>query len=170
MAPFTHWLDLSNEVYNVSEFPLVPNWPVLTDIFFNCSTLTAGHFGTSGSSETLCTSFERSNLCVFGATKLKGVPPLLSLAKNSWRKAIVHLKRANIPFLLSICVIHRFWGIFKTPCHHCAIDECIFRHEWLSSKFHRSRWQRLYFFFFFSKSQWLKIKIFYWNKFLFGIL
>ena len=47
--------------------------------FFDRSTLTAGHFGTSGSSETLCTSFERSNLCVIGATKLKGVTPLLWL-------------------------------------------------------------------------------------------
>ena len=35
------------------------------------SNLTAGDFGTSGSSETLCTSFERSNQCVIGATKLK---------------------------------------------------------------------------------------------------
>ena len=32
-----------------------------SDVFFDHSTLTAGIFGTSGSSDTLCTSFERSN-------------------------------------------------------------------------------------------------------------
>ena len=38
-----------------------------SDVFFDCSTLTAGIFGTSGSSETYCTSFERSNQCLSGA-------------------------------------------------------------------------------------------------------
>ena len=48
-----------------------------TDVFFDCSTLTAGHFGTSGSSETLCTSFERSNQALFGFNELKGMAALL---------------------------------------------------------------------------------------------
>ena len=43
---------------------------------FVLPTLTAGHFGISGSSETLCTSFKRSHRCVLAATKLKGVTPL----------------------------------------------------------------------------------------------
>ncbi len=81
VAPITHLLDLSNEVHNVSELPLVPKIPAVKverwkktsvlvlkwTFFFDRSSLTAGHFGTSGSSETLCTSFERSNQCLIGA-------------------------------------------------------------------------------------------------------
>ena len=48
-----------------------------SDVFFDRSSLMAGIFGTSGSSETLYTSFERSNQCENGAIKFKGVAPLL---------------------------------------------------------------------------------------------
>ena len=43
----------------------------------------AGDFGTSGSSETLCTSFERSNQCVRGASKLKAQNVEWDLNKTS---------------------------------------------------------------------------------------
>ena len=42
-------------------------FPYLNGLFFVLSTLTAGHFRTSGSSETLCTSFERSDQWLIGA-------------------------------------------------------------------------------------------------------
>ena len=54
-----------------------------TDVFFDRSTLTAGIFENTGSSETLCTSFERSNQCAIGATKVKSVTPLLLWATSS---------------------------------------------------------------------------------------
>ena len=47
------------------------------DGFFDHSTLTAGIFGTTGSSETLCTSFERSDQWLSGAKEFKGVTALL---------------------------------------------------------------------------------------------
>ena len=66
--PYRAWLDSYNEVHHVSELPLVPKWPDVKFgrtkknirpstylngwVFFDRSTLTAGHFGTSGSSET----------------------------------------------------------------------------------------------------------------------
>ena len=65
-----------------------------TDVFFDRSTLTAGHFGTSGSSETLCTSFERSNQCVIGATKLKAQLIAFIMGHALLKKAILLLKRA----------------------------------------------------------------------------
>ena len=76
-----HWFQ-NGQPSNLEERKKV-RFSIKTDVFFNRSTLTAGHFGTSGSSETLCTSFERSNLCVIGATKLKGVTPLLLWATPS---------------------------------------------------------------------------------------
>ena len=42
-----------------------------TDIFFDRSILMARIFGTSGSSETYCTSFERSYRCLKGARSLR---------------------------------------------------------------------------------------------------
>ena len=66
---------ISYSVHYVPELPLVPKWPAVkvrrtkkkvrlskealttTDFVYALSTLTAGHFATSGSSETYCTSF-----------------------------------------------------------------------------------------------------------------
>ena len=45
----------------------------MTAVFFDGPTLMAGYFGNSGSSETLCTSFERSNQYVNGKTKFKDI-------------------------------------------------------------------------------------------------
>ena len=66
---------------------------------------TARHFGTSGSSETLCISFERTYLCVFGATKVKGVTPLLLWATLSWKKPFYTKKpRSGGYFFVSVYV------------------------------------------------------------------
>ena len=51
---------------------------------------TVGIFGTSESSETLYTSFERSNHCLIGATKLKRVA-VLFLCHALLKKAILYL-------------------------------------------------------------------------------
>ena len=72
-------------------------FPYLNGLFFDRSTLTAGIFGTSRSSETLCTSFRRSNQCVIGATKLKGVTPLLLWAMPFWKTPFYSYKWAKVP-------------------------------------------------------------------------
>ena len=69
------------------------------DVFFDRSNLTAGHFGTSGSSETLCTSFERSNQCVRGSIKLKGVAILFLCATPSWKKPFYTYKWPKVRIL-----------------------------------------------------------------------
>ena len=66
------------------------------DVFFDRSTLTAGNFGTSGSSETLCTSFERPNLCVIA----QGRDTTFIMGHALLKKAILHLKMANGRFIL----------------------------------------------------------------------
>ena len=86
------WLDLKNEVQYVSDFPLDQKIPAVkverskknvyssskTDVFFDRSTLTAGIFGSSESSETYFTSFLRSNQAWLESKETQGMTTLLS--------------------------------------------------------------------------------------------
>ena len=63
-----------------------------TDVFFDRPNLTAGHFGTKWSSDTLCTSFERCDQYLIGSRKLKGVTPLLLWAHALLKKPFYKVK------------------------------------------------------------------------------
>ena len=70
------------KVHLVPEFPLVLNSKntIRQSFIFFLPTLTACTFGTTGSSETLCTSFERSDQWLSGAKEFKGVKAILFTA------------------------------------------------------------------------------------------
>ena len=77
-----------------------------TDIFFNCSTLTARHFGTSESSEALCTSFkalisDKVDLATHGHGST------VTFYQALLKKAILHLKTLMVWkfFCLSLSVV-----------------------------------------------------------------
>ena len=89
-----------------------------TDVFFERSNLKAGQFGTNGSSETLCTSFERSNQCVRGATKLKGMTPLLLWATPSWKKPFYSYKWAKVPRFSVGSVNTLIWKVISVHREH----------------------------------------------------
>ena len=67
------------------------------------TSLTDGNFWTTGSSETLYTSFESPNQCLIGFRKNKGVAVLLFCARSFWKMQFYTIKGPRVYIFFHDC-------------------------------------------------------------------